>query len=390
MSEPELPPPPRPVPTARRSRTPGVGSLYLPTYTTRSGERRRAGVWWLKIHLPGGTVHRESTHTSKKTEAREALKRKIAALGTGRLSPDAHRVTYDDLEAALLNDYRANRRPSLGRVEDACAHLREFFGRAKTKDLTSDRVTAFMVWRQQQGAQNATINRELSALKRMLRLGEIAGKVDRRPHVAMLQERNVRTGFFEPEAFDAVLRHLPVALRPLFEVAYVTGWRVADELLTRTRAHVDLGAGWLRLEPGETKNEEGRNFPLTPELREILAAQLRHTAEVERATGRIIPWLFHPNGAPIKSDRRAWRTACRKAGVPGRLPHDLRRTAVRNLERARVPRSAAMKMVGHKTESVYRRYAIVDEASLREGAERLAALHAEQDAGRAPRERRIP
>ena len=68
--------------------------------------------------------------------------------------------------------------------------------------------------------------------------------------------------------------------------------------------------------------------------------------------------------------------ACRAAGVPARLIHDFRRTAVRNLERAGVPRSTAMKMVGHKTESVYRRYAIVDEQMLKEGAEKLARLTA--------------
>ncbi|MFB3144502.1 MAG: tyrosine-type recombinase/integrase, partial [Candidatus Methylomirabilales bacterium] len=70
--------------------------------------------------------------------------------------------------------------------------------------------------------------------------------------------------------------------------------------------------------------------------------------------------------------RRSWATACRKAGVPGRIPHDFRRTAVRNLERAGVPRSTAMKMVGHKTEAIYPRYAIVDEAMMREGADKLA------------------
>ncbi|MBI3028908.1 MAG: tyrosine-type recombinase/integrase [Candidatus Rokubacteria bacterium] len=72
------------------------------------------------------------------------------------------------------------------------------------------------------------------------------------------------------------------------------------------------------------------------------------------------------------SFRRAWKSACKKAGVPGRIPHDFRRTAVRNLERAGVPRSVAMRMVGHKTEAMYRRYAIVDETMLREGAEKYA------------------
>ena len=48
----------------------------------------------------------------------------------------------------------------------------------------------------------------------------------------------------------------------------------------------------------------------------------------------------------------------------------MRRSAVRTFERAGVPRSAAMSMVGHKTESIYRRYAIVDEAMQREAAAR--------------------
>jgi len=57
-----------------------------------------------------------------------------------------------------------------------------------------------------------------------------------------------------------------------------------------------------------------------------------------------------------------------------RIFHDFRRTAVRNLERAGVPRSVAMQMVGHKTEAIYRRYAIVSDADLRAAADKLAAI----------------
>lgn len=72
---------------------------------------------------------------------------------------------------------------------------------------------------------------------------------------------------------------------------------------------------------------------------------------------------------------RAWKTACKAAGQNGRLVHDLRRSAVRNLERAGVSRSVAMKLTGQKTESVYRRYAITSAADLAEGVQKLAALH---------------
>lgn len=191
----------------------------------------------------------------------------------------------------------------------------------------------------------------------------------------MLRENNARKGFFEPEQFGSVLQHLPDYLKPVFEVAYITGWRVASELLTRKWQHVDLENGWIRLDPGESKNTEGRMFPLTPELWEILYRQWEKTRQLQLATGRLIPWVFHRDGKPIKDYYGGWDKACRLAGFPDRVAHDLRRTAVRNLERAGVPRSAAMKMTGHKTESVYRRYAIVDEAMLRESAEKLAAFH---------------
>jgi transposase-like protein len=120
--------------------------------------------------------------------------------------------------------------------------------------------------------------------------------------------------------------------------------------------------------PGETKNREGRTFPLTTALCECLVIHLERTRELERQTGKVIPWIFHRNGRPIRSFRDAWRRACLAAGVPGWLSHEFRRTAVRNLERVGVPRSAAMAMVGHKTEAIYRRYAILDEGPLPEAA----------------------
>jgi hypothetical protein len=173
------------------------------------------------------------------------------------------------------------------------------------------------------------------------------------------------------------------------ETAYITGWRIDDEIFTRERKHVDLKAGWLRLEPGETKNRDGRNFPLIPRLREVLKAQIERTEALQRAEGKSIPWLFHRDGKPIKDFRRAWKSACVKAGMGAeirdaagklvdkkafRIPHDFRRTAVRNLERAGVSRSDAMAMVGHKTEAIYRRYAISDEKSLKEAGAKLAVL----------------
>lgn len=96
---------------------------------------------------------------------------------------------------------------------------------------------------------------------------------------------------------------------------------------------------------------------------------------MERETERIIPWVFHRNGEQIKSFRTAWDAACRRAGIPDAIFHDLRRTVIRNMERAGVSRSVAMKLSGHKTMSVFSRYAIADVAALAEGVAQLAQLH---------------
>jgi integrase len=223
-----------------------------------------------------------------------------------------------------------------------------------------------------------------------LAIGERAGKAVC-PPFPTLGVQNARRGFFEEEEFRAVHRLLPTEVQPLAEFAYLTGWRLG-EIVTLRWSQVDLRVGVVRLEPGSTKNDEGQVFPfaaLRP-LEALLRDQRASTDAVERAESVICPWVFHRAGRPIKNFRGAWEAACIAAGffrvepVPGRpegrkkttkLFHDFHRTAVRNLERAGVPRSVAMKLTGHKTESVYRRYAIVSEADLTQEVKRLNTLH---------------
>jgi integrase len=198
------------------------------------------------------------------------------------------------------------------------------------------------------------------------------------PHIPMLAVSNARKGFFERHELDAVLSHLPEYLHGLLTFAFVTGWRVKSEVLPLTVDRVDLRAGTVRLDAGTTKNDEGRLIYLTPELREVLTRQLESIAALKEQ-GVICPYVFHhPDGSQIKSFRKLWEKAREAAGFPHKILHDFRRTAVRNLERADVARSTAMQMVGHKTESIYRRYAIQDEATLREAAAKLEAWAAQQ------------
>lgn len=335
----------------------------------------RGAIWWCQYYVRGKRYRETSTSTNR-ADAVRLLKKRIAEATAGRpVGPEVAKTTLTDLKKILLDEYQANGRRDRV-IKAPLRHLVDYFGAdCPAISITTDRLTAFIAQRREAGAANATINRALAALKRAFRLAEQAGQVASRPHFPMLREDNRRKGFFEHEDYLALLEHLPVELKPVIQVAYITGWRITSEVLTRQKHNVDLDAGWLRLEPGETKNREGRMFPLTPELREVLEAQLEWIRLLEIEKGQIIPWLFHREGNPIRTFRRSWLSACRKAGLAGRIPHDFRRTAVRNLERADVPRSAAMAMVGHKTEAIYRRYAIADEGMLREGAEKLAALH---------------
>jgi integrase len=134
---------------------------------------------------------------------------------------------------------------------------------------------------------------------------------------------------------------------------------------------VDFDGGIVRLEPGKTKNRQGRDFPFTIELREILEGQREKSKLLQKRRRIICPWVFNRHGRQIKSFRHSWNTASKEAGIPWAIPHDFRRTAVRNLVRAGIPERVAMTLTGHKTRSVFERYNIVSQGDLFEAAKKL-------------------
>ena len=221
----------------------------------------------------------------------------------------------------------------------------------------------------EQKAANGTINRELTALKRMLNLGAkcTPPKVDRVPYVPMLIENNVRKGFFEPGDFMALRDRLPDHLKEFATFAYKTGWR-KSEICNLEWKDVDLDQGYARLNPGETKNKGGRVAFLDSEL----IAMLSSLFEARKKAGSLLPYVF-PNrdgDGPIQDIRKSWATACKNAKIGQKLLHDCRRTAVRNMIRSGNPEVVVMAITGHKTREVFDRYNIVNEADLRLAAAR--------------------
>lgn len=343
----------------------GLGRIYL-----------RGGVYWIQYSFRG-QLHRESSHSKNEADAVTLLKRRHGEMSTGRLvGPKVERTTFEDMAAMLIDDYRMNGRKTLDRAQLAVRHLRDFFGPTHAMDITTDRVSAYYRSRLEV-AKPATVRIERAVLGRMFTLALRAGKVSQRPYLPPLEVRNTRSGFFEEDQLQAVLGQLPADHRVLVEFVHLTGWRIG-EAKGLTWRNVDFDAGTVRLDPGTTKNDEGRMFPFAamPRLEELLREQREHTSALEREGGRLIAFVFHRVGRRIGDFRVTWHRACERAGVAGRYVHDLRRTAVRNLERAGVSRSVAMKLTGHKTESIYRRYAIVSEADLAEGVRKVAAMRA--------------
>lgn len=122
---------------------------------------------------------------------------------------------------------------------------------------------------------------------------------------------------------------------------------------------------------GSTKNKDGRIIYMTAQLRALLEEQRQKTLALQRQSEQIIPLVFHDNGSRIVNYDKRWRQACKDAGLPGKIVHDFRRTAVRNMVRAGIPEWVAMQMAGHKTRSVFDRYHIVSDGDLQEAARRL-------------------
>lgn len=351
-----------------------MGSLYRPKL--KSG--RPSTIWWVKYYVNGRPV-RESTGTERETEARRFLKEREGRVATGQLIlPRADRIRYEEVTADLKRHYEATGTRDLKEYARRVKHLDRFFAGRRVGGIGQPVVDAYIVHRHGEGAVGATIRRELSTLTKVLRLAYENGKLVRLPILHKPKEGPPREGFFERDQYEAVRRRLAPDLQVAVAIAYTFGWRTQSEVLTLERRQLDLEAGTLRLEPGTTKNDEGRLVYLTPELRALLAAQVERIRAVERKTGRIIPYLFpylsgpHRLGRRRRDFRKAWATACRDSGVPGMHRHDFRRTAVRNMVNRGVPERVAMKVTGHKTRAVFDRYHIVSPGDLQDVARKLA------------------
>lgn len=375
-------------PKGKRRKARGTGSLY-----------QRGETWWI-VYFDHGRRYRESSKSTVRGDAVDLLKKRLAECGKGRrVNPtDEARVTMTELFDALKVDYQNNGRRSAATLAYRLKPLTDAFGKDRALAVTETRIEDYKARRLTAGAAPATINRELSALRRAFRLAVRQRRLSSAPGFDLLAEHNARQGFLEPATFEAVVSQLPDYLRDAARLAYLTGWR-KGEVSTLAWSDVDRAAGRITLRSEHSKNGEPRVLPLTGELAALIERRWE-ARDYKAPDGRkgIARLVFHRKGQPLGDFRKAWASACIAAGFcraktdeNGRpaldrkgqpvmesalLFHDMRRSAVRNFDRAGVGQAVAMKITGHKTASVYRRYRIVNEDDMRAALERASAAPA--------------
>jgi integrase len=378
----------------KEKRERGTGRLYQ-----RGGE---GSVWWCQYSVRGRRI-RVSTHETDPQKAAKFLKLRVAEVVT-KMHRDVHNLRYEDLRDALLEDYRVNQKKSLHKSKDedgnvvyyldAVRRLDPFFEGYKAIEIDPDTVRKFQDTLRAHGLSAASINRSTSSLRRMFHLARKEGRLRDVPYFPMLKEKNVRSGFVERSDYDRLFKVLPSYLRLPVALGFHTAMRRAEVLGLRWE-QVDLLSNVITLKAGETKNDEGRDIPITPTLRGLILEQrAKSQPQCPFAVYRI-DRLGHAQR--ITSFRKAWQRACIKAGLgemkpaegvevrkdrprgapkpkmkyAGLLFHDLRRSAVRNLVRSRVPDRIAMKISGHKTRSVFDRYNIVSQDDVLDAGRKL-------------------
>jgi integrase len=340
----------------------GTGSVFL---------RPGSSVYYAQFTDHGRRYCVSTGETSIKS-ARSVLKDKMAAVRSGKyLGPTAEKITVEELVKDALTDQIVNGKkdtvnPKL-RWEN---HLKATFGLLKACEVKRALLDQYVKARLDEKASNATIVKELALLKRALNLGVEHEKIYATmvPVFPHLEEKNVREGFPSDEEYTKLkdaCRKEGIWLRTMLELAATFGWRKGSLLRMRV-SNVDLLAGTVREEGSTTKSGEGNEVKMTPDLRTLLQAcmvgkkpddYLFSRLQIRKCRKRPIDQYRE---CRIVDFRSAWRRATKVAGKPDLHFHDLCRFAARRLDRAGVGQKTAMAVMGRKTDSIYRRYNVVD------------------------------
>lgn len=361
----------------------GDGCVYL-----------RGSTYWVAFYQNGKLI-RESAKTSDHDQALKHLRRctgaakKAEGAGLAYMTSKSRKRSIAQLIEALRTHFKIEGQLSPQAVSNF-KRVDQDFGAYRAVALTGVEIDGYIKHRQDAGDANASINRTTQLLKQAYLFAKFPLQLI--PDIRKLSEAgNERKGFFSPAEIERVIENLPKHLQPFTRFGWLTGMRKGE---ISSLEWADVDGDVIVLQAEDAKNGEARTIPIEGEIAEVVeecrkAREIRRRGQVVTISGL----LFHtPSGDPVREFRKSWRRACCKAGVgemvcpecalavdgtyhcqkcgadwhydalkyKGRIFHDLRRSAVRNMTHAGVQRHVAMSISGHKTESMFRRYNILD------------------------------
>lgn len=313
--------------------------------------------WDFRFH---GRRYLGSTHTESKREAEQIERAFRTNLARGLVGieekPKPQRRTVGDLLDLLWADYELRGKASKWN-RSLFNIVRNSFGARMADSITDEDVTQFITRSRRKGAADNTLHNKLQILRQAFDLAKLTP-----PVIPELKGSNVRTGFLLPAQFDAVYAHLPEDLKDFALFGYLTGWRCGA---IKKLQWPDVREGFIHLRRENSKNRRPYQVPLVDEVAELIQRR-------QKSRG-FCPFVFHRDGKPVNAFRKSWDTACEKAGCPGTLFHDMRRSAARNLIHAGVPQAVAMCITGHETTAMFTRYNIVSPDDLNDAMKKLAS-----------------
>ncbi len=340
------------------------------------GVYRREGSKYLQIRFPlGGKQVRKSSGTTSLKKAKEERRKLMTAYESGTQIGDARKVKVSDLKALISTDYDLNQRRSKETMLVHWLHLEKFFApNERAMSVNALRLDDYAKARLKEGGSPQTVKNELSTFRRAFSLAVAKGVLAVAPTFALAKVQNARQGFFSEGELAAIMVELPSEVAEPVEFLAATGWRFNEARLLQW-GFVDMEQYILTLEQARSKSGKARIFPFSqaPALKTLLERRY------EAKNGL---YVFHRNGELLGAERirGAWEAACRKAGLAGKLLHDLRRTFARNMRRAGVSEGVIMALAGWKTRSMFDRYNIVDEQDLAQAvAKRYTVESVKQD-----------
>jgi len=319
---------------------------------------------------PGAKVKRWKTGTNNKTMANDQETMIKNDLMKGMIvSEKARSIPFSEwAESYLALDRVQNLRTYKDRVNSIRLQMIPFFGKKLLNVITPEDVEAYRSNRMRKNGKKATlgtINNEHTMLKHMLSVAVQRGllEVNVAKKVPIPNPNNERDRVLTHEEWTKLYDNAAPHLKPILLLAYHLGPRLG-EILGLTWDRVDLKRGFIQMRSQDTKTNDPRLVPMTPEVKECISelTKVRHLSTNH---------VFLYEGNSVNEVKRAFHTAKKNAGIENFRFHDLRHCAATNLRRAGVDTVTAMKIVGHKSEKMHRRYNSVNEADLLAAASKI-------------------